>query len=268
MSYPEEQIMSHQSYRSTAAVILAGGWSTRLGNICRDTPKAMLPIHGHPFLAYVVTHCLRNGLSSVTILAGHMGNVIVCYFSQYPWTNQPVHVVLDEPGGTATDLLKGIKSISSTDILVLLGDVLVNIPLNDLILYHYHNLAPCNIVLTRLRGVPNEDAFLVGENNLVLFSHESSLHLSQKMPGDDQIFWKGSSTGVSIFRKDELLALDDRKYRSLEKEVLPDLIRQHKVMAFDNKKRFFLDFGVPERYHYLQSHSDEVIKIYGQPSVF
>lgn len=59
------------------AVILAGGLGTRLGVRTRDVPKALLPVAGRPFLAWLLEALTRSGLSQVVLCIGHHGEQIV-----------------------------------------------------------------------------------------------------------------------------------------------------------------------------------------------
>jgi NDP-sugar pyrophosphorylase family protein len=59
------------------AVILAGGLGTRLGALTRDLPKALLPIAGRPFLAWLVEALERCGYRKLVLCIGHHGEQIV-----------------------------------------------------------------------------------------------------------------------------------------------------------------------------------------------
>ncbi|MEI9952423.1 MAG: NTP transferase domain-containing protein [Pseudomonadota bacterium] len=59
------------------AVILAGGLGTRLGARTRDLPKALLPIAGRPFLAWLVEALARHGYRELVLCIGHHGEQIV-----------------------------------------------------------------------------------------------------------------------------------------------------------------------------------------------
>lgn len=61
------------------AVILAGGLGTRLGARTRDLPKALIPIAGRPFLAWLVEALSRSGYRSLVMCIGHYGEQIVDY---------------------------------------------------------------------------------------------------------------------------------------------------------------------------------------------
>jgi NDP-sugar pyrophosphorylase family protein len=49
------------------AIILAGGQATRLGDVVRGQPKALVPIAGHPLAEYQVSQLVRAGVHRVIV---------------------------------------------------------------------------------------------------------------------------------------------------------------------------------------------------------
>jgi N-acetyl-alpha-D-muramate 1-phosphate uridylyltransferase len=56
--------------------ILAGGLATRLHPITQDIPKALIDIHGKPFIAWQLEGLQAQGVSRVVICAGYRGEQI------------------------------------------------------------------------------------------------------------------------------------------------------------------------------------------------
>ena len=57
-------------------VILAGGLGTRLGDLGRERPKALMPVLGRPFLAHVFDLLRSHGLTRCLLLVGHKADQI------------------------------------------------------------------------------------------------------------------------------------------------------------------------------------------------
>src|SRR6187401_2115585 len=49
------------------AMVLCAGYGTRMGELTRDVPKAMLPLHGHPLLAYLLAHLRAQGFRQIAL---------------------------------------------------------------------------------------------------------------------------------------------------------------------------------------------------------
>jgi len=64
------------------AVILAGGLGTRLGARTRDLPKALIPIAGRPFLAWLVESLAHNGYRKLVLCIGHYGEQIIDFLGK------------------------------------------------------------------------------------------------------------------------------------------------------------------------------------------
>lgn len=56
--------------------ILAGGLGTRLGDLSRNTPKALIPILGRPFVLLQLEVLASQGVKEVVICLGHLGQDI------------------------------------------------------------------------------------------------------------------------------------------------------------------------------------------------
>ena len=61
---------------SLPVVILAGGLATRLGPTTERMPKALVEVAGEPFAAHQLELLRRQGLTDVTFLVGHLGEMI------------------------------------------------------------------------------------------------------------------------------------------------------------------------------------------------
>jgi NDP-sugar pyrophosphorylase family protein len=65
--------------RTRPVVILAGGLGTRLGEITKSIPKALVEVNGEPFLAHQLRLLRANGVSHVVMCISHLGEMIRGY---------------------------------------------------------------------------------------------------------------------------------------------------------------------------------------------
>lgn len=66
--------------RPTQAAILCGGLGTRLRPLTNTLPKPLAPIHGRPFLAYLVEQLRDQGIRRIVLLTGYRSEMIQDYF--------------------------------------------------------------------------------------------------------------------------------------------------------------------------------------------
>ncbi len=58
------------------AFILAGGFGTRLRSVVGELPKILAPIHGRPFLHYLLEQLASAGLRDVTLCTGYRADLV------------------------------------------------------------------------------------------------------------------------------------------------------------------------------------------------
>ncbi len=118
------------------ALILAAGKGTRLGELTRESPKALVKIGDYPMLEYQLQRLKRFGFSNVVINSHHFGDKIFDYLAHRVKCGMDIKIseererLLNTGGG----IKKAIKMFSNQDpILVHNVDVFSNI---DLAAFH------------------------------------------------------------------------------------------------------------------------------------
>ena len=96
----------------TTAIILAGGFGTRLRAAVSDVPKPLAPVGGRPFLALQLDWLERHGIESVCISAHYMADKILSYAAEArQTTGLAINVVVeDEPLGTGGAVCHAMNS--------------------------------------------------------------------------------------------------------------------------------------------------------------
>jgi dTDP-glucose pyrophosphorylase len=82
------------------AIILAGGFGTRLREAVPDLPKPMAPIAGRPFLAWQLDYLIATGIQHVIFSVGYKAESISNYFGSSYAGCSISYVREDEPLGT------------------------------------------------------------------------------------------------------------------------------------------------------------------------
>lgn len=76
------------------AVILAGGFGTRISELTENLPKPMIEIGGKPILIHVMSHFARFGIKEFVIAAGYKAEKIKEFFLNYSSRNSDFEVTL------------------------------------------------------------------------------------------------------------------------------------------------------------------------------
>jgi NDP-sugar pyrophosphorylase family protein len=223
-----------------AAVILAAGPGTRLGALGARMPKAMIEVAGRPYLEHLARRLLAAGLRPIVVAVHHHDEMIRAHFSDdRRWAD--LVFVRTAQRGTGADLLDCLPHMPTEAVMVWNGDTVVDLDLAALPAFAAEDPRRGVIALTRRSGVPNEGAFYVGNDGVVL----ASLEASPPHAVPETFAWRGSSTGVLLLQKSLLASFGSASPLSLERTILPGLVAAGRVRAFDNGTRYFLDFGTP-----------------------
>jgi len=103
--------------------VLLGGRATRLGDIARDTPKALVEVAGEPFVFHQLRLLARHGAKRVVLCVGHLGEQIAETVGDGRDFGLAVEYAFDgpEPVGTAAALRQASAALGER-FLVTYGD--------------------------------------------------------------------------------------------------------------------------------------------------
>jgi dTDP-glucose pyrophosphorylase len=116
------------------AVVMAGGFGTRLGELTRDTPKPMLPVGDRPLLERIIEQLRDAGIEHVNLTTHYRADEIARHFGDGGNLGVRIEYVSEEePLGTAGAL--GLIE-SNAPILVMNGDILTRVDFKAMHLFH------------------------------------------------------------------------------------------------------------------------------------
>ena len=118
------------------AVILAGGYGTRISEESDRIPKPLIEIGGKPILWHIMKIYLAHKIDDFVICLGYKGEKIKEYFEQFDsklWNIQLIDTGVDTMTGGR---LKRIQGEIDNTFCVTYGDGVSDINLNNLITFH------------------------------------------------------------------------------------------------------------------------------------
>jgi dTDP-glucose pyrophosphorylase/CBS domain-containing protein len=118
-----------------SAVIMAGGYGTRLLPLTEHVPKPMLLVGNRPLLELIIEQLRRAGIHRVNITTHYRSEMITNHFGDGHAFGVELHYVTEElPLGTAG----GLKLMEDFDgpLLVVNGDILTGVNFRDMLDYH------------------------------------------------------------------------------------------------------------------------------------
>lgn len=133
-----------QPESSLSAVVMAGGYGTRLKPLTEDMPKPMLPVGDRPIMEHIVDQLREAGIKKVNVATHFMAESIEKHFGNGANFGVDIEYVSeDRPLGTAGAL--GLMEPSDQPILVINGDILTQVDFRAMLDFHYENHAEMTV---------------------------------------------------------------------------------------------------------------------------
>lgn len=159
------------------AIILAGGFGTRLSTVISAVPKPMAPVRGKPFLDFQLGWLQRFGITEVILSTGHLAHKISGHYGSTFGKLKLRYSEETEPLGTGGALLLAAKRFPYRHCLVLNGDSFFAINLTDFILKHNASGASCSLALREVEDASRYGRITVDDSdNIVRFEEKSHKH--------------------------------------------------------------------------------------------
>jgi len=119
------------------AVILAGGFGTRMGEETAARPKPLVEVGGRPILWHILKMYEAHGISDFVICAGYAGHRITEYFERERGESWRVQVV-DTGEGTATGgrVRRAAQAIGDDTFCMTYGDGVASLDIGELVAFH------------------------------------------------------------------------------------------------------------------------------------
>ncbi len=118
------------------AVILAGGYGTRIAEESEIRPKPMIEIGGNPILWHIMKIYSTYNINDFVICLGYKGEQIKEFFKNYNSSTWNIELVDTGPNTMTGGRLKRIQELIDDTFCVTYGDGLSNVNINDLISFH------------------------------------------------------------------------------------------------------------------------------------
>ncbi len=240
-------------------VIMAGGMGTRIQSVISDVPKPMIEICGKPILLHQIENLKACGLTDITIVVGHLGNVIKNYFKDGSEFGVRIgYFTESSPLGTAGALF---KMNLAEDFLLLCGDVIFDIDFSQFIKFHQEHNAWASLMV-HPNGHPFDSSLIVTETlppqvkgGLPVETNRVIAWLSKE---DERLYYRNLvNAGIEIISP-ELLHETKKNFIprhpeipdkiDLDRDVLKPNIKNGKIFAYHTTE-YIKDVGTPERFH-------------------
>ena len=219
------------------AILLVGGFGTRLRPLTNHRPKPMLPIASLPVTEHQLAMAKRAGIKRIVLATSYMSEDFIPYFGDgSKWGMEIKYAVEKEPLGTGGAIRNAAKELSGdSKVVIFNGDVLSSHNLKGQLDLHINSGADVTLHLT-----PVEDARAYG-----CVPTDSEGRVTAFLEKMDNPITNSINAGCYVFDKSVIDSIPENEVISVERETFPQLIEAgKKVMGFV-EKAYWLDIGTP-----------------------
>jgi mannose-1-phosphate guanylyltransferase / phosphomannomutase len=204
------------------AVVLAGGFGTRLRPLTINLPKPMAPVANQPMMEHVVRLCAIHGFDNLLSMLHYSPDVISRHFeSGKNWDVSMSYLKPDEDLGTAGCIKYAAntsehKHLLHEPFLVISADVLTDINLADAWKFHHERKAAATIVLTRS---VNPLAF-----GVVITDETGRIIRFLEKPTWGEVFSDTINCGIYILSPEAVQLIPDGEAFDFSKNLFPKML--------------------------------------------
>lgn len=234
------------------AIVLAGGFGTRLKDCLEDIPKPLAPIGGSPFICRVLDYLYANGVHRVIISTGYLAEKIENTIGK-KYRGMTVGYSREEsPLGTGGGIKKALGCCAEDNVVVVNGDSFFDVDLFEM--KKFHEASGCKLTLAA-KHIENayRSGLLDFKNGRLCGFLENGVAPSGHING-----------GVYFINRNLLDSVAEEKF-SFESKILAS--GEYEIGVFESDG-YFIDIGIPESYKLAEKEKNNLISKRTRSAVF
>lgn len=228
------------------AVVLVGGFGTRLRPLTNDIPKPMLPVGHVPMIERLVNRLARGGVTEVVLALGFKPEPFMAAFPDGRCGEVSLtYAVEPEPLDTAGAIRFAAEAagIDSTFV-VANGDVITDLDVAELVAAHRDRGAEATL---HLIGVDDPSAFGVVDLDDPDSTGRGAIRQFVEKPAPGTEPSNLINAGTYVFEPSVLDLISAGERVSIERDTFPKLVAAGNVLGVSTDD-YWIDAGVPDLY--------------------
>jgi len=216
------------------AIVLAGGFGSRLKEITKEIPKPMVDIDGNPFLEILLIFLKKRGIKKVILSVGYKKEYIINHFKNSFLGLEIVYSKEDKPLKTGGAIKQALKLTKNENIFIFNGDTFFDVDLQDMLKKHIANKSDITIALKKMHKFSRYGSVVLDKDKVIKFKEKKYCK---------EGFING---GVYVIKRDILKGKKDvfsfEEYLSSTKKAIYGY----------KSDGYFIDIGIPKDYYKAQ----------------
>jgi mannose-1-phosphate guanylyltransferase/phosphomannomutase len=199
------------------AVIMAGGFGTRLRPLTYNIPKPMVPVFNLPMMEHIILLLRKHNIRDIIALLYFQSHFITDYFGDGSnWDVKIRYVRAEADFGTAGSVKNAEKYLDER-IIIISGDVLTDFNLSKILEFHSAKNAEATIALTHH---PNPLQF-----GVVLTNETGEISRFLEKPSWGQVFSDTINTGIYVLEPQVMTRIPPKEEFDFSQNLFPAMLR-------------------------------------------
>ena len=235
------------SARFHSAVVLAGGFGTRLRSVVSELPKPLAPVAGRPFVAYVLEQLAAAGVAEVVLAVGYRAEQVERAFGTGFAGMRITYSHEHEPLGTGGAVCQALGQLTdaaraAAPVLVANGDSYFGCDLAAFAKTHATRRPDVSLALRHMEHADRYGLVDLGADGRIA-------RFREKRPDASGLI----NAGLYLLDPAVLLGRDLPQRFSLEADFFETHAAQLHLAGIP-LEGYFIDIGIPEDYARAQTH--------------
>ena len=222
------------------AVIMAGGFGTRIQPLTGSMPKPMIPLFNRPIMLHIVELLKKYDITDLVMLLYHQPNYIKNFFRDgADFGVKITYVTPLQDMGTA-GAVKSAEKYLNERFMVISGDLLTDFNLKKIIDFHADNKAQATITLTSVK-----DPLQFG---VVITDKEKRITQFLEKPGWGEVISDTINTGIYVLEPEILRHIPEGENFDFSQDLFPLMLKKKDALFGVTAKGYWRDIGNTDSY--------------------
>jgi mannose-1-phosphate guanylyltransferase len=227
------------------AIVLVGGFGTRLLPLTKALPKPLIPLANVPFIERTVQWLRAAGVDHVILSLHYNAEQFMAHFARRATGVDLSFAIEETPLGTGGAIKNCERFVRSDRCFIFNGDIFTSLNLRDMLAQHQASGAQISLALTEVEdpsryGVIETEA----DGRITAFTEKPPRELARS---------RDINAGVYLFERNTFDLFPDGRC-SVERDVFPKALQTGVQMRGYREWPYWTDLGTPT--DYLQAHRD------------
>jgi mannose-1-phosphate guanylyltransferase len=237
----------------TEAILLVGGYGTRLKPLTIHTPKPMLKVAGFPVTQHQISKAKNAGIDHIVLGTAFKAEVFKTYLGdgsfmgvKLDYAYEPVQL---GTGGGIRNASQFLTCGPEDPVVIFNGDVLTGVDIKNVLKIWKESNADVALYLTKVKN-PKAYGLVPTDNK------GNVLAFLEKPEKEEDIVTDQINAGMYVFKRKIIDTIPTEKVVSVEREVFPNLLKNNYKVIGVVDESYWLDLGTPQAF--IKGSSDLV----------